>query len=723
MKKYLLLFWLTCVLWFFNMCVSASITQIEAPWAVYNDVQMGWIKFDNGNGNVVMILDRNLGASSAWTWSDSYGDYFQRGNNYWFDSNPENIDRSQIDVSDYWPDNYYYSRVFIIWNWGWAKWDTDVIKNLWWWLWDDESDTLGLTAENVKKRQGPCPDGYHIPSAWERNNLLYLWWNVYSGDYVDYTYSTIWSGISIINAEATVDFRDSFLIPSQWYLNALFRDLQFMRQKDFNKSAYLWTSSSYTHLFSWSLLLSWSNSIEANYKWTHSNGYPIRCFYDSYLEDQIVTLSFETDWWTAIETQRILLNWIWTKPENPSKIGYTFAWWYAQSDFSSDEFDFQTPIIWDTTLYAKRDINQYSITFYSDDESIMGTITYDYNADIDVSTIDTSREWYSFSGWNPFVPAVMPAENLVVTGERVINQYTITFNTNGWTAIESIIQDYWTVVNKPSDPIRAWYTFAWWDRDIPSTMPAENIIISANWQKVSWWWGGGWWWGGWGSSKVTTTTWSSIQTGVNVSTWLVITWNIATWTDYMNSSEDTTVSTKYTINFTWYEWWDQNEILSDWYSREFHNAYAFAYNNKITTIDTIKAASMYSPLTRIAMAKMLSYYAINILNQNPDTSKSMNFSDISTELDSQYDNGITLAYQLWIMWINMPNNKFRPYDQVTRAEFATALSRMIFWIADWNPYYSTHLMKLKQEWIITNDNPKLKELRWYVMVMLMRSAQ
>jgi hypothetical protein len=38
-------------------------------------------------------------------------------------------------------------------------------------------------------------------------------------------------------------------------------------------------------------------------------------------------------------------------------------------------------------------------------------------------------------------------------------------------------------------------------------------------------------------------------------------------------------------------------------------------------------------------------------------------------------------------------------------------------------YYSTHINLLNQLWIITNTDPKLKELRWYVMLMLMRSAE
>jgi hypothetical protein len=84
---------------------------------------------------------------------------------------------------------------------------------------------------------------------------------------------------------------------------------------------------------------------------------------------------------------------------------------------------------------------------------------------------------------------------------------------------------------------------------------------------------------------------------------------------------------------------------------------------------------------------------------------------------------VSLAYQLWIMWINILDNRFRPFDLVTRAEFATALSRMLYKLADWNPYYVTHMAKLKEEWIITNDNPEMFEIRWYVMIMLMRSVR
>jgi hypothetical protein len=136
---------------------------------------------------------------------------------------------------------------------------------------------------------------------------------------------------------------------------------------------------------------------------------------------------------------------------------------------------------------------------------------------------------------------------------------------------------------------------------------------------------------------------------------------------------------------------------------------------------------MNSNITRIEMAKMLSYYAINVLWKTPDTSKTIKFKDVSNRKDKQYDNWVTLAYQLWIMWQNVKNNKFRPNDEVTRAELVTSLSRMLYWTPEWtnkwtSKYYEPHMAKLYNEWIITNTDPNLKEKRWYLMTMLMRSV-
>lgn len=64
------------------------------------------------------------------------------------------------------------------------------------------------------------------------------------------------------------------------------------------------------------------------------------------------------------------------------------------------------------------------------------------------------------------------------------NKYTITFDTNGGSEIAPITQDYGTAITAPADPTREGYTFIGWDREIPTTMPAENITLKARWKDI-----------------------------------------------------------------------------------------------------------------------------------------------------------------------------------------------------------------------------------------------
>ena len=64
------------------------------------------------------------------------------------------------------------------------------------------------------------------------------------------------------------------------------------------------------------------------------------------------------------------------------------------------------------------------------------------------------------------------------------NQYTITFDTNGGSEIAPITQDYGTNITAPADPTREGYTFIGWDKEIPTTMPAENITLKAKWKDI-----------------------------------------------------------------------------------------------------------------------------------------------------------------------------------------------------------------------------------------------
>ena len=135
------------------------------------------------------------------------------------------------------------------------------------------------------------------------------------------------------------------------------------------------------------------------------------------------------------------------------------------------------------TLYPVWSTNQYTITFDTAGGSEIAPITQDYGTNI-AAPADPTRDGYTFIGWDREIPETMPAENMTVTAQWEINRYTITFDTAGGSEIAPITQDYGTNIAAPADPTRDGYTFIGWDRDIPETMPAENITLKAKWKDI-----------------------------------------------------------------------------------------------------------------------------------------------------------------------------------------------------------------------------------------------
>ena len=135
------------------------------------------------------------------------------------------------------------------------------------------------------------------------------------------------------------------------------------------------------------------------------------------------------------------------------------------------------------TLYAKRTANTYTITFDTAGGSEIAPITQDYGTQI-AAPANPTRKGYTFKGWDKEIPETMPAENITVKAQWEINQYTIAFDTAGGSEIAPITQDYGTAITAPADPTREGYTFTGWDTEIPTTMPAENITLKARWKDI-----------------------------------------------------------------------------------------------------------------------------------------------------------------------------------------------------------------------------------------------
>ena len=165
-----------------------------------------------------------------------------------------------------------------------------------------------------------------------------------------------------------------------------------------------------------------------------------------------------------------------------TRVGYTQVGW-STVDGGEKVYDFKDIYTKNEalTLYPVWNTNKYTIAFDTNGGSEIAPITQDYGTEI-TAPDNPTRKGYTFKGWDKAIPETMPAENITVKAQWEINQYTITFDTNGGSEIAPITQDYGTKITAPDKPTRKGYTFKGWDKEIPETMPAENITITARWR-------------------------------------------------------------------------------------------------------------------------------------------------------------------------------------------------------------------------------------------------
>ncbi len=205
------------------------------------------------------------------------------------------------------------------------------------------------------------------------------------------------------------------------------------------------------------------------------------------------TISFESNGGSEVDSITQDYNTSLIEPNIPTRTYYTFEGWYSDEALSNP-FTFATMPAENITLYAKWTINEYTINFESNGGNEVTSITQDYNTMV-LAPSDPERTGYIFEGWysdetltNSYTFTTMPAENITLYAKWTINEYTMSFESNGGSEVTSITQEYNTIVLQPTDPTRTDYTFEGWYSDIGltipytfTTMPAENITIYAKW--------------------------------------------------------------------------------------------------------------------------------------------------------------------------------------------------------------------------------------------------
>ena len=128
-------------------------------------------------------------------------------------------------------------------------------------------------------------------------------------------------------------------------------------------------------------------------------------------------------------------------------------------------------------------IGAYTVTFQSEGGS---EVASQIRANTPAAQPDNpTKEGHTFIGWYNgeekwnFADAV--TEALTLTAKWTANRYTITFKPENGGQDIVIKQDYGTAITAPANPTKTGYTFAGWDKTIPSTMPAGDMTITARW--------------------------------------------------------------------------------------------------------------------------------------------------------------------------------------------------------------------------------------------------
>ncbi len=133
-------------------------------------------------------------------------------------------------------------------------------------------------------------------------------------------------------------------------------------------------------------------------------------------------------------------------------------------------------------LTAQWTANEYTITFDSNGGTAVASITQAFGSAV-TPPADPTRAGYTFTGWltRPVPAHHAVAQYITLSAQWMVNQYTITFDSNGGTAVASITQAFGSAVTPPADPTRAGYTFAGWDPAVPATMPLGGAALTAQW--------------------------------------------------------------------------------------------------------------------------------------------------------------------------------------------------------------------------------------------------
>ena len=175
----------------------------------------------------------------------------------------------------------------------------------------------------------------------------------------------------------------------------------------------------------------------------------------------------------TIDSQIYDYGTVYAVPEVTVPAGHSFSGWIGMPDT-------ETMPARDVVVTASFIKGAYTVSYYIDGE-LYKVVGYESGDTIAVEP-DAVREGYTFSGW-PKLPEVIVDQNYEVSGSFTVNYYKLTFVCRGEVVREDSIA-YGTPIVAPSVQAGLTEYHAGWNPALPATMPAENLVLDAVFQTL-----------------------------------------------------------------------------------------------------------------------------------------------------------------------------------------------------------------------------------------------
>ena len=155
--------------------------------------------------------------------------------------------------------------------------------------------------------------------------------------------------------------------------------------------------------------------------------------------------------------------------------GYEFAGWSNGSTENPMQVTVGSSAASYTASFKARNFN---LSFIVDDETTTSSVAF--GSAINAPSVP-AKTGYTFVGWDKEVPSSMPANDLSFTALWKVNQYKVSFLSDGQILSENTV-DYSSQITVPASPVKEGYTFVGWDKEVPSSMPANDLSFTALWK-------------------------------------------------------------------------------------------------------------------------------------------------------------------------------------------------------------------------------------------------